>query len=102
MLQQDKPDDYLLATNETHTVREFAEKTAKCLGIDLIWKGKSINEKGLDKKTGKTIIEIDSKIFPPGRSGYSAGRLLQSQKTTGLGAESEICRISENNGQSGL
>ncbi len=65
MLQQKNPDDYLLATGETHTVREFAEKVAKHLGFDLVWKGKGVKEKGIDKKTGKTIIEIDPKYFRP-------------------------------------
>jgi GDPmannose 4,6-dehydratase len=65
MLQASKPDDYLLAMGETHTVREFAEITAKQFGIDLIWQGKGINEKGVDKKTGKIIIEIDPKYFRP-------------------------------------
>ena len=65
MLQAKKPDDYILATGETHTVREFIEETAKVLKIDLIWKGKGLNEVGIDKKTGKTIIKIDSKYFRP-------------------------------------
>ena len=57
MLQQNKPDDYLLATNEAHTVREFAEKTAEYLGFNLVWKGKGINEKGLDKKPAKLLLK---------------------------------------------
>jgi GDPmannose 4,6-dehydratase len=65
MLQADKPDDYLLATGETHTVREFAEISAKNFGINLIWQGSGINEKGIDKNTGKVIIEIDPKYFRP-------------------------------------
>lgn len=65
MLQQEKPNDYLLATGETHTVREFVEETAKLLGMDLIWEGEGVNEKGRDKKTNKVIIEIDPKYFRP-------------------------------------
>jgi GDPmannose 4,6-dehydratase len=65
MLQADKPDDYILATGETHTVLEFLEETAKNLDIDLIWKGKGLDRKGIDKKTGKIIIEIDPKYFRP-------------------------------------
>jgi len=65
MLQADKPDDYILATGETHSVREFVEETARYLDFDLVWKGKGINEKGIDKKSGKTIIEIDPKYFRP-------------------------------------
>ena len=83
MLQQDKPDDYLLATNETHTVREFAEETAKHFGFDLVWKGKRINEKGLDKKTGKTIIEIDPKYFRPAEVDILLGDYSKAKKQLG-------------------
>jgi GDPmannose 4,6-dehydratase len=65
MMQVKKPSDYVLSTNETHSVREFVEESAKILGIDIKWTGKGINEKGIDKKTGKVIIEIDSKYFRP-------------------------------------
>jgi GDPmannose 4,6-dehydratase len=65
MLQHDTPDDFILATNETHSVREFVELAAKHLGFDLEWQGAGENEKGIDKKTGKTIIEIDPKYFRP-------------------------------------
>lgn len=65
MLQQDKPDDYILATGETHTVREFVEETAKLLDFDLVWEGEGLDEKGIDRKTGKTIIEINPKHFRP-------------------------------------
>ena len=83
MLQQDKPDDYLLATNETHTVREFAEKTTKYLGFDLVWKDKGINEKGIDKKTGKTIIEIDPKYFRPAEVDILLGDYSKAKKQLG-------------------
>lgn len=83
MLQQDKPDDYLLATNETHTVREFTEKTAKYLNIDLVWKGKGVNEKGIDKKTGKTIIEIDPKYFRPAEVDILIGDYSKAKKQLG-------------------
>jgi GDPmannose 4,6-dehydratase len=65
MLQQEEPDDYLLATGETHAVREFAERAAKHFGFDLIWQGNGLDEKGLDKKTKRIIIEIDPKYFRP-------------------------------------
>ena len=65
MLQQDKPDDYVLATGETHSVREFVEKTAETLDFDLVWKGKGVNEKGIDKKSGKTIVEVSEAYFRP-------------------------------------
>ncbi|PIP34368.1 hypothetical protein COX21_03335 [Candidatus Falkowbacteria bacterium CG23_combo_of_CG06-09_8_20_14_all_41_10] len=65
MLQQETPDDYVLATGETHSVREFVETAAKLLGMDIAWEGEGINEKGIDKNTGQTIIEIDPKYFRP-------------------------------------
>lgn len=65
VLQAKKADDFILATGEMHSVREFVEETAKLLNIKLIWKGKGVNEKGIDKKTCKTIIEIDPRYFRP-------------------------------------
>lgn len=83
MLQQKNPSDYILSTNETHTVREFAEKTAECLGFNLVWKGRGINEKGLDKKTGKTIIEIDPKYFRPSEVDILLGDYSKAKKELG-------------------
>jgi len=65
MLQQPKPDDYIIATGKQHSVRDFCQLAFKELNIDLEWQGEGINEKGIDKKTGKTIIEVDSRYFRP-------------------------------------
>ncbi len=65
MLQQDEPDDYILATGETHSVREFIEESCKNLGFDLFWEGQGTEERGIDKKSGRTIIEIDPQYFRP-------------------------------------
>jgi GDPmannose 4,6-dehydratase len=65
MLQQDEPDDYVLATGETHTVREFVEVSAKLLGFDLTWRGSELEEEGVDAKTGKVIVKIDPTYFRP-------------------------------------
>lgn len=65
MLQQDQPDDYVLATGETHTVREFCEKAFYRAGFELVWQGHGIEEKGIDKKTGKVLVEIDPRYFRP-------------------------------------
>jgi GDPmannose 4,6-dehydratase len=65
MLQQNEPDDYILATGATHTVREFIEKSGKILDMDIVWNGKGIHEKGVDKKTNKVLIEIDPVYFRP-------------------------------------
>lgn len=63
ILQQDKPGDYVLATNETHTVREFVELAFKEVGIDIIWKGSGVDEKGYDKATNKVLVDINPRYF---------------------------------------
>lgn len=65
MLQQDKADDYVLATNEYHSVREFVECSFKEKGIELVWKGEGINEVGYDKNTGKEYVFISEKYYRP-------------------------------------
>jgi len=65
MLQQETADDYVIATNETRTVREFVETAFAHVGIVVEWKGTGVNEVGIDKATGKTIVKINSKFFRP-------------------------------------
>jgi GDPmannose 4,6-dehydratase len=65
ILQQPQPDDYVLATGESHSVREFVELAFAATGHKLEWKGKGKREKGIDAKTGKTLVEIDSRYFRP-------------------------------------
>jgi GDPmannose 4,6-dehydratase len=65
ILQHHTPDDFVLATGETHSVREFAELAAKRIGMDLVWEGSGVDEKGIDTVTGKTLIKIDSAYFRP-------------------------------------
>ena len=65
ILQQDLPDDYVLATGETHTVREFVERAFAATGRKLTWRGAGIEEKGVDAKTGATVVEVDARYFRP-------------------------------------
>ena len=65
MLQQDKPEDYILSTNECHTVREFIEKSFALKGFDIKWKGEGINEVGYDANTGRELVFISDKYFRP-------------------------------------
>ncbi len=83
MLQHSEPDDFILSTNETHSVREFVEETCKHLGFDLIWEGVGVDEKGIDKKTGRTIIEIDSKYFRPAEVDILLGDYSKAKKALG-------------------
>jgi GDPmannose 4,6-dehydratase len=65
ILQHDTPEDFVIATGEMHSVREFAEKAFANVGINLRWEGDGIDEKGIDSKTGKILIEVDPKYFRP-------------------------------------
>ena len=65
MLQEETPDDYVIATGVTHTVREFVEASAKVLGMNIEWRGKGVDEIGVDTVSGKTVLVIDPKFFRP-------------------------------------
>jgi GDPmannose 4,6-dehydratase len=65
IMQQEKPADYVLATNETHTVREFVECAFREAGVELVWKGNGVDEKGYDKKSGRLLIDVNPRYFRP-------------------------------------
>ena len=65
ILQQEKPDDFVIATGEYHTVRDFCTLAFKTLGVNLRWEGEGVNEKGIDTATGKVLVEVDPKYFRP-------------------------------------
>ena len=65
MLQQDKPEDYVIATGEYYSVREFIEAAARQLGIPLGWQGQGVDEKGVNQETGEVVIAVDSRYFRP-------------------------------------
>lgn len=83
MLQQPKPEDYVIATGETHTVREFVEESCKALGFDLKWKGNGIDEVGIDKKTGNEIVKIDENYFRPAEVELLIGDPSKAKKDLG-------------------
>lgn len=65
MLQQDKPEDFVIATGEQHSVRDFATLAFKAVGIDLRWEGEGMDEKGIDSKTGRVIVEVSPDFYRP-------------------------------------
>ena len=65
MLQHDQPEDFVIATGQMHTVREFCTLAFKEAGIGLRWEGEGIGEKGIDGKTGRVLVEVDPKYFRP-------------------------------------
>ena len=83
MLQQDKADDYVLATNETHTVREFVELAFKEVGVDIEWKGTGVDEKGYCKKTGKLFVDVNPQFFRPAEVELLWGDSTKAEKELG-------------------
>jgi len=83
MLQQSKPDDYVIATGKSYTVKHFCEKAFSVAGIDLIWDGTGVNEKGIDKNSGNIIIEIDPQYFRPVDVEVLIGDARKAEKVLG-------------------
>lgn len=83
ILQQDKPQDYVLATGVTTTIRDFCKMAFKEAGIDIEFTGEGIDEKGIDKATGKVIIEVDSRYFRPTEVDFLLGDSSKARKELG-------------------
>ena len=83
MLQQKEPDDYVIASGETHTVREFVELAFKHAGFDIVWEGEGIKEKGIDKDTGKTLIEVSQEFFRPAEVDILLGDPFKAKERLG-------------------
>ncbi len=73
ILQQETAEDFVIATGEKRTVREFVECAFLKVGIEIIWQGTGLDEKGIDKKTGKTVVEVDERFFRPSDVDYLLG-----------------------------
>ena len=95
MLQQEKPEDFVLATGKMYTVREFTEKAARHVGYDLVWEGENENEKGYDKNTGKLIVEVDPKYFRPAEVELLIGDASKAKEKLGWEATVEIDELVE-------
>ena len=88
MLQQDQPDDYVIATGEQHSVREFVEKSAEYFGMKIEWMGEGLNEVGYDWNTKRTVIKVDPKYFRPAEVESLLGDATKAKEK--LGWEPEI------------
>lgn len=95
MLQQDKPDDYVIATNETRTVREFVETAFRHVGIDVEWQGEGVDEIGIDKATGKTIVKVNKKFFRPAEVDILLGNPEKAEKALGWKREISFSELVE-------
>ena len=95
MLQQDKPDDYVVASNETHPVREFVEKAFKAAGIEIEFSGEGVNEVGKDKATGKTVVKVNPKFFRPAEVELLYGNPAKAEKALGWTREISFDQLVE-------
>ena len=102
MLQQEEAKDYVIATGEQHSVREFVELTASHLGIEIRWEGSGSEERGFDKK-GKVIVAVDPRYYRPTEVGVVAGRRQQGQAKSWDGSRAlHFQRAGEGDGGRGL
>ena len=83
ILQQPKPDDYVLATGEAHSVREFVEKAFACTGRKIAWRGKGESERGVEVGTGKVLVEVDPRYFRPTEVDYLVGDAAKARRQLG-------------------
>ena len=90
MLQQDKPDDYILATNRKMSVRKFIELSFKEIGIDIFWNGFGVNEKGYNRETGDILVEIDSQYFRPNEVDLLLGDYTKAKTELGWSPKCKI------------
>ncbi len=95
MLQQDTPDDYVIATNETRTVREFVEIAFRTAGIEVEWQGTGIDEVGIDKATGKTVVKVNKKFFRPAEVDVLLGNPAKAEKQLGWTREISFAELVE-------
>ncbi|GFO65550.1 GDP-mannose 4,6-dehydratase [Geomonas paludis] len=93
MLQADRPDDYVVATGETHSVREFAEQVFGSLGMELSWQGKGEQEQGIDVKTGKVLIEIDPRYFRPAEVDLLLGDATKARRELGWEPKTSFAQL---------
>ena len=93
MTQQETADDYVVATGKMYSIREFIEKCSNYIGMDIEWEGEGINEKGIDKKTGKTIIVVDEHYFRPAEVELLIGDPTKAKDKLGWTAKTDIDQL---------
>ena len=83
MLQHSEPDDFVVATGKTYTVREFVEEAFACAGIQIAWQGEGVNEIGTDKKTGKVLVRVSEEFYRPAEVELLIGDSTKARETLG-------------------
>jgi GDPmannose 4,6-dehydratase len=95
MLQQESPDDYVVATGETHTVREFCELSFARVGIDLVWRGEGLEEEGIDRKSGKVLVALDPRYLRPTEVDLLLGDASKARKSLGWSPKTSFSELVE-------
>ena len=94
MLQQDEPDDFVLATGRTTTIRDFADMAFREAGYELRWTGSGVDEKGLDATTGAVLVAVDPAYFRPTEVELLLGDASKAKRKARLGADAAASRSS--------
>src|SRR5260370_19656423 len=93
VLQADKPDDFVLATGETRSVREFVELAFAEVGRSIEWRGKGVEETGVDRKSGKTVVRIDSVYFRPTEVDLLIGDASKAREKLGWAPKTSFAQL---------
>ena len=93
ILQQEKPDDYVLATGETHSVREFVEQAFACVDRRIVWRGEGIDEVGVDMRSGKTLVCVDPNYFRPTEVDLLLGDAAKAREKLGWRAKTSFASL---------
>lgn len=95
ILQHKNPDDFVVATGKNYSVREFIEEVGEHLGMDVVWKGKGLKEKGIDRKKGKVVVEIDPAYFRPSEVEELLGDARKARKVLGWKPKVNFKKLAE-------
>ena len=95
ILQHDKPDDFIVATGKSISVRDFLIKCFNFVGIEIEWQGEGVNEKGINKSNGDIVVEIDKRYFRPLETNYLQGNFSKIKNEIGWTPETNIDQLIE-------
>lgn len=95
MLQQKAADDFVIATGECHTVREFVEVAFQHAGFQIVWEGKGVEEVGKDRKTGKILVKISPEFFRPAEVDLLKGDCSKAKRLLGWEPKTKFAKLAE-------
>ena len=95
ILQQDEPDDYVIATGETHSVREFVEAAGAAADMEIEWTGEGLDEVGRDRATGKIVVDVDPRFYRPAEVEILLGDPTKAKKTLGWEPKISFAALAE-------